>query len=122
MKAPGARGDWPRSPRTAWLLGLAAGSIGTWLLLRFWAYGAAIYALLAAVLVLRGPRAAFGGALLLSTGLWFTYGHFEMLARCAAANTASGSCTVIDAGGTAIPALTFVLVGAGLSAYALWRH
>jgi hypothetical protein len=78
-----------------------------------------LYGALAAVLVLKGPRAAFAGALLLSTGLWFTYWHFEMLAQCAAMN---GSCTVVNANGTAIPALTFVLVGAGLSAYALWRR
>jgi hypothetical protein len=78
-----------------------------------------IYAVLAAILVLRGPRAAFGGASLLATGLWFTYWHFQSIDRCAAQNSATGSCHVIDASGTAIPALTFVVVGAALSIYAL---
>jgi hypothetical protein len=42
-----------------------------------------------------------------------------MIDRCAAMNSASGSCTVIDANGTLIPALTFVFAGAALSVYAL---
>jgi len=95
---------------------MAIGVIGTWFVLLV-PYGLLIYAVLATVLVLRGPRAAFGGALLLATGLWFTYWHFEMLDRCARQNSASGSCLVVDANGTAIPALTFVLVGAALSVY-----
>ena len=43
-----------------------------------------------------------------------------MIDRCAAMNSAGGSCTVIDANGTLIPALTFVFVGAALSVYALF--
>ena len=35
-------------------------------------------------------------------------------------NTASGSCKVVDPIGSLVPALTFVLVGAVLSIYALF--
>jgi hypothetical protein len=118
MKAPATTPKRLLPPLQAWLVGSAIGVVGTWLALLL-PYGLLIYAVLATVLVLRGPRAAFGGALLLATGLWFTYIHFWMLERCARANSASGSCQVIDANGTAIPAITFVLVGAVLSVYAL---
>lgn len=113
------RAPSPLHPTWAWLLGLAAGFVGTWISILATVYGVPIYALVAAGLLLRGPRAAFGGGMLFMTGLWFAYFHASMLARCAAANTASGSCTVIDASGTLIPALAFVLAGAGLSVYAL---
>ncbi len=119
MKAPGVARSRLLPPLRAWVLGMAIGAVGTWFFLWFLPYGLLIYAMLAAVLVLRGPRAAFSGALLLATGLWFTYWHFKMLADCAARNSATGSCQVVDANGTAVPALTFVLVGAALSIYAL---
>ena len=48
-----------------------------------------------------------------------TFTHFSMLQRCAEMNSASGSCTVVDASGTALPALVFVATGAALSVYAL---
>jgi len=118
MKAPGTEPHRDWSPLRAWIFGIVIGALGTSLFLLL-PYGFLIYGVLAAVLVLRGPRAAFGGALLLATGLWFTYWHFEMIDRCAAANSATGTCRVIDASGTAIPALTFVIVGAALSIYAL---
>jgi hypothetical protein len=83
--------------------------------------GVLIYAVLAAGLVLRArAKAAIGGGLLLSTGLWFAYLHHSMIDRCAATNSANGSCTIIDANGTLIPALTFVFAGAALSVYALF--
>jgi hypothetical protein len=107
-------------PTWAWILGLAAGFIGTWIAILAPIPGVAIYALVAIGLVLRGPRAAFGGAMLFMTGLWFAYFHGSMLARCAAANTSSGSCMVIDANGTLIPALTLLLAGTALAVYALF--
>ncbi|TMB78988.1 MAG: hypothetical protein E6J52_03510 [Chloroflexi bacterium] len=119
MKAPGVARHRLLPPLAAWILGMAIGIVGTWLVLFVPIYALPVYIVLAAVLVLRGPRAAFGGAILLATGLWLTYVHFSMLARCAAANSATGSCQVVDANGTAVPALTFVLVGAALSIYAL---
>jgi len=119
MKAPGVARSRLLPPLRAWVLGMAIGAVGTWLVLFVPIYALPAYIVLAVVLVLRGPRAAFGGAILLATGLWFTYVHFSMLARCAAANSATGSCQVVDANGTAVPALTFVLVGAALSIYAL---
>ena len=76
--------------------------------------------MLAAVLVLRArARAAIGGGLLLTTGLWFTYLDQSMKAQCEAMNTARGSCTVVDPIGSLVPALTFLLTGAALSIYAL---
>ena len=107
-------------PTWAWILGLAAGFIGTWVAVLEPIFGVPIYALVALGLLLRGPRAAFGGAMLFMTGLWFAYFHSSMVQRCEAANTSSGSCTVIDANGTLIPALTFLLAGAALSVYALF--
>ena len=106
-------------PTRAWLLGLAAGFIGTWIAILEPLIGVPIYALVAIGLLLRGPRAAFGGAMLFMTGLWFAYFHYSMIQRCESANTSSGSCTVIDANGTLIPALTFLLAGTALSVYAL---
>jgi hypothetical protein len=107
-------------PTWAWILGLAAGFIGTWIAILVPLFGAPIYGLVAIGLLLRGPRAAFGGAMLFMTGLWFAYFHSSMIQRCEAANTSSGSCTVIDANGTLIPALTFLLAGTALSVYALF--
>ena len=65
---------------------------------------------------------SMGGGLLLTLGLWMTYGHFSMLQRCADMNSATGSCTVVDASGTALPAIVFVLAGAILSIYALGKR
>lgn len=106
-------------PTWAWILGLSAGFVGTWIAILEPIFGVPIYALVASGLLLRGPRAAFGGAMLFMTGLWFAYFHYSMIRTCEAANTSSGSCTVIDANGTLIPALTFVLAGTALSVYAL---
>jgi len=119
MKAPGVARSRLLPPLRAWVLGMAIGAVGTWFFLWFLPYGLLIYAMLAAVLVLRGPRAAFSGALLLATGLWFTYWHFKMLAGLRRAEqrdrlVSGGRCER-----NAVPALTFVLVGAALSIYAL---
>lgn len=107
-------------PAAAWIVGVLAGLVGTFVALFAPVIGVLIYALLAAGLVLRSrARAAIGGGLLLTTGLWFTYLDQSMKARCEAMNTTSGSCTVVDPIGSLIPALTFLLVGAALSVYAL---
>jgi len=107
-------------PTAAWIVGVLAGLVGTFVALFAPVIGVLIYALLAAGLVLRSrARAAIGGGLLLTTGLWFTYLDQSMKARCEAMNTTSGSCTVVDPIGSLIPALTFLLVGAALSVYAL---
>jgi hypothetical protein len=101
-------------------LGVLCGLLGVFVMLDVPLLGVLIYAVLAAALLLRArAKAAIGGGLLLSTGLWFAYEHQSMIDRCAAMNSASGSCTVIDANGTLIPALTFVFAGAALSVYAL---
>ena len=107
-------------PTAAWVLGLVWGVVGTLAALYVPLYGVLMYAVLAAALVLRArARAAVGGGLLLATGVWFAYLDQSMTAQCEAMNTANGSCTVVDANGQLIPALTFVLVGAALSVYAL---
>ena len=109
------------SPTAAWAFGVLSGLVGTLLTLYVQLFGVLIYAVLAAGLVLRArEKAAIGGGLLLTTGLCFAYLHQSMIDRCAAMNSAGGSCTVIDANGTLIPALTFVFVGAALSVYALF--
>ena len=106
-------------PTWAWLLGLTAGFIGTWIAALAPIVGVPILGLVALGLVLRGPRAAIAGGMLLATGLWFSYFHYSMIARCAEMNTSSGSCQIIDANGTLVPALTFLMAGALLSVYAL---
>ena len=107
-------------PTAAWIVGVLAGFVGTLVALVVPLIGVLIYAVLAAGLVLRSrARAAIGGGLLLTTGVWFTYLDQSMKARCAAMNTASGSCTVVDPNGSLVAPLTFVLTGAALSAYAL---
>ena len=108
-------------PTAAWTLGVLSGLVGVFLMFYVLFFGVLIFAVLAAGLVLRTrARAAIGGGLLLTTGLFFAYEHQSMIDRCAAMNSASGSCTVIDSSGTLIPALTFVFVGAALSVYALF--
>jgi hypothetical protein len=108
-------------PTATWALGVLCALVGTFLAPYVPLFGVLIYAVLAAGLVLRArARAAIGGGLLLTTGLCFAYVHQSMIDRCAAMNTASGSCTVVDPNGTLIPALTFVFVGAVLSVYALF--
>ena len=108
-------------PTAAWVLGLLWGVVGTFVALFVPLFGVLIYAVLAGMLVLRArARAAIGGGLLLTTGLWFTYLDQSMRARCEAMNTASGSCTVVDPVGSLVPAVTFLLVGAALSVYALF--
>ncbi len=108
-------------PTAAWIVGVLAGVVGTFVALFIPLIGVLIYAVLAAGLVLRSrARAAIGGGLLLTTGVWFTYLDQSMKAQCQAMNTGSGSCTVIDANGTLVAPLTFVLTGAALSAYALF--
>jgi len=107
-------------PGAAWVLGVLWGIVGTFVALLVPLLGVLIYAVLAAVLVLRArARAAIGGGLLLTTGLWFTYLDQSMKAQCEAMNTARGSCTVVDPIGSLVPALTFLLTGAALSIYAL---
>lgn len=108
-------------PTAAWIVGLLAGFVGTLVALVVPLIGVLIYAVLAAGLVLRSrARAAIGGGLLLTTGVWFTYLDQSMKAQCEAMNTASGSCTVVDPSGSLVAPLTFVLTGSALSVYALF--
>ena len=106
-------------PTAAWALGVLCGLVGMSLMFYVPLFGVLIYAVLAAGLVLSArAKGAIGGGLLLTTGLSFAYVHQSMIEQCAAMNSANGSCTVIDANGTLIPALTFVFAGAALSVYA----
>jgi len=84
------------------------------------AFPIAVAVALALVFASRQP--AMGGGLLLALGLWMTYEHFSMIQRCAEANSPTGSCTVIDASGTALPALTFTLAGVATSLYGLGKR
>ena len=105
-----------------WLLGLALGFVGTWVAILAPTIGLPIYAVSTLALLVRTRSWEMGGAVLLATGLWFTYVHFSMIAACAARNSSSGSCTVIDESGTAVPAAAFVFAGAVLSVYALGKR
>lgn len=98
---------------------MAIGLVGTWFVLFVPLYGLPLFAILATALVLRGPRAAFGGAILFMTGLWFTYLDLSMKARCAEMNHNGGFCQVMNPTESAVPGLLFVMVGAALSSYAL---
>ena len=73
----------------------------------------------ALVLAFMSRQPAMGGGLVLAIGLWMTYGHFEMIRRCVDNST---SCTVVDAGGTAYPAIAFVIAGVVLSLYGLGKR
>jgi hypothetical protein len=75
---------------------MVIGLVGTWFVLFVPLYGLPLFAILATALVLRGPRAAFGGAILLMTGLWFTYLDLSMKARCAEMNHDGGFCQVMN--------------------------
>jgi len=108
------------SPTAAWAFGVLCGLVGAFLTFYVQLFGVLIYGLLAAGLVLGArAKAAIGGGLLLTTGLCFAYWHQSMIDQCAAMNSAGGSCTIIDASGTLIPALMFVFAGAALSVYGL---
>jgi hypothetical protein len=105
-------------PTGAWFLGVLWGVVGTFETLLVPLVGVLVYGVLAAALILRArARAAIGGGMLLTTGVWFAYLDQSMKARCEAMNSANGSCTVLDPIGSMLPALTFVLVGAALSVY-----
>ena len=108
-------------PASAWvfggLLGLAvvgSTSIGAVNMLAF-----PVALAIALLLVFASRQPAMGGGLLVTLGLWMTYIHFSMIQRCAEMNSASGSCTVVDASGTAYPAIAFSVCGVLLSLYGL---
>jgi hypothetical protein len=109
-------------PLMAWLVGLAVGVVATWLSLLLMPYGLLVYVLVTVALILVGPRAALGGGMLLATGSWFVYIDRSMKATCEAMNTSQGFCEVIDPTRTLVLALSFVVVGALLSVYALGKR
>jgi hypothetical protein len=112
----------PLRPVSAWLLGLAAGFIGTWVAALEPILGVPIYALVAVALVLVGPALAFGSAMLLMTGLWFAYFQADQIANCARFNTGSGFCEMGDMTTNVGILLAFVFAGAALSVYALGKR
>ena len=109
-------------PAAAWVFGAlmgvlvvvsaSIGVVGTFTLL--------IALVVALVLAFASRQPAMGGGLVLAIGLWMVYGHFEMIRRCVVEN--STSCTVVDSGGTAYPAIAFVIAGVVLSVYALGKR
>lgn len=109
----------------AWILGLVAGA----LIVATTSMGFAASSLLfvpflatALTIALGTGQLAMGGGLLLALGVWMTNVHFSMIQRCAAMNGPTGSCTVVDGGGTAYPAIAFVIGGALLSLYGLGKR
>jgi hypothetical protein len=107
-------------PTWAWILGLAAGFIGTWIAALVPIVGVPILALVALALVLRGPKAAVGGAMLLATGLWFAFFEYQQLANCDAINATNGVCQMGDTTSNTAIVFAFVFAGAALSVYALF--
>jgi hypothetical protein len=106
-------------PAAAWVFGALMGLavIATLYVGRGFMLTFPVAVALALVFVFASRQPAMGGGLLLALGVWMTYGHFSMLQRCAAMNSATGSCTVVDASGTAVPAIAFALAGALVSLY-----
>lgn len=112
----------PLRPTSAWLLGLGAGSIGTFVAALAPIFGLPIYALVAIGLVRVGPPAAFGGAMLLMTGLWFAYFQLGAMASCAHVNRTGGFCEMYGTEGMVAIVLAFVFSGAALSIYSLGKR
>jgi len=109
-------------PAAAWIFGALMGAlVVTSASIGVLGMFTLLVALVIALLLAFGSRQpAMGGGLVLAIGLWMTYGHFEMIHRCVVDN--STSCTVVDAGGTAYPAIAFVIAGVVLSVYALGKR
>jgi hypothetical protein len=105
-----------------WILGLAASVYATWIAILEPFIGLPIAVAVLCALLLRTRSWAMGGAMLLATGLWFSYFHLASIQRCAQLNSATGSCTVVDASGTAYPAMAFVVCGVILSLYGLGKR
>jgi hypothetical protein len=76
------------------------------------------------VLATRSPeRAAFGGGALIPTGLWFLYGLWTAVDRCAEIDRSrTGSCSIYGVNEQAIAMVLYVAVGVGLTAYAAFRR
>ena len=107
-------------PIWAWALGLAAGLIGTWIAALVPVVGVPILALVALALVLREPRAAIGGGMLLATGLWFAYFQYNQIANCDAINATGGVCQMGDTSANTTIVFMFIAAGAAFSIYALF--
>ena len=103
----------------AWILGLLAGLIGTWVAALVPIVGVPVLALVALALILRGPRAAIGGGMLLATGLWFAYFQYQQIANCDTFNATGGFCQMGDTSVNTAIVLVFSAAGAALSVYAL---
>jgi len=106
-------------PTAEWVLGLLTAFVGAWVAALVPIVGTPVSGLVALALVLRGPRAAVGGGMLLMTGLWFAYFQYQQLANCDAFNAHGGICQMGDTSGNTAIVLVFVSVGAALSVYAL---
>jgi hypothetical protein len=105
-------------PTAGWVLGLLTGFVGTWVAVLVPFIGVPIYALVALALVLRGPRAAVAGGMLLMTGVWFAYLQYQQLVNCEAFNARGGICQMGDTRGNTTIVFVFVAAGAALSIYA----
>lgn len=112
-----------------WVLGAVAGVACLWIMifspfvfpLRF------VLPLMLAVLVVlvvRSPeRAALGGGALIPTGLWFLYQLRGAVERCAEMDRSpSGSCQIYGVEEQALAMSLYVVVGVGLTLYALRRR
>ena len=75
------------------------------------------------VVVIRSPeRAAMGGGAMVTTGPWFLYELRAAVERCAEMDRSpSGSCSIYGVEEQAIAMGLYVLVGVGLTAYAVLR-
>jgi hypothetical protein len=73
------------------------------------------------VLVMRSPeRAAFGGGAMVPTGVWFLYELRAAVERCAEMDRSpSGSCAIYGVEEQALAMGLYLLVGVGLTAYAV---
>ena len=108
-------------PALEWLIGvvLALAVIATAFFPFVFVYAFVGALAIALVITLGAHRFSAGGGVLLPVGLWMTWIHFDAIQRCA---EAQGSCTVVDASGTAAPAIAFVFAGAVLSLYGLGKR
>ena len=75
------------------------------------------------ILVVRSPeRAALGGGALIPTGLWFLYQLRAAVDRCdAMGHSPRGGCEIYGVPEAAIAMSLYVVVGIGLTAYAVLR-
>ena len=105
-----------------WLFGAFAGCGLLFAATRFAPVFPLVIAVLV-VLVIRSPeRAAFGGGAMVPTGLWFLYQLRAAVERCAEMDRSpSGSCSIYGVEEQALAMSLYVLVGLGLTAYAVLR-